>query len=106
MTNLSPDDPVRGLLQLYAMREGAIRDLEQCRVNPDFNSPFRNDLEFYIPQLCSIYITGSLDDSNDLMNLILTASKQDIFFSHRIWFFFHSTIFTNDEKSQEMKKAS
>ena len=47
--NLAAGDPVRGLLQLYAHQENAVRDLEQCRINPDFNSPFRNDLEFYIP---------------------------------------------------------
>ena len=47
--SLAPDDPVRGLLQLYAHQENAVKDLEQCRINPDFNSPFRNDLEYYIP---------------------------------------------------------
>jgi hypothetical protein len=31
-------DPVRGLLKLYAHNNGAIADLEKCRINPDFNS--------------------------------------------------------------------
>jgi hypothetical protein len=42
-------DPVRGLLKLYAHKDGAIHDLEKCRINPDFNSNQRFDLEFYIP---------------------------------------------------------
>lgn len=42
-------DPVRGLLKLYAHKDGAIRDLEMCRINPDFGSSQRFDLEFYIP---------------------------------------------------------
>lgn len=48
-SNLAVDDPVRGLLKLYAHKQDAIKDLEQCRVNPDFNSEIRKDLEFYIP---------------------------------------------------------
>jgi hypothetical protein len=86
--NLAAGDPVRGLLQLYAHQENAVRDLEQCRINPDFNSPFRNDLEFYIPQICCMYLEGGLEDPRDLTNLVLNAAKSDMFFSHRIWFFF------------------
>lgn len=104
--NLAPDDPVRGLLQLYAHQENAVRDLEQCRINPDFNSPFRNDLEFYIPQICCIYIEGGLEDPRDVINLILNAAKSDMFFSHRIWFFFQSLIFASDEEGKVKRKAS
>lgn len=42
-------DPVRGLLKLYAHKSGAIQELENCRINPDFSTKIRNDLEFYIP---------------------------------------------------------
>ena len=56
----------------------------------------RNDLEFYIPQLCSVYMHGEIDDPNDLINLIVMASKSNIFFSHRVWFFFQSFQFSND----------
>mmetsp|Transcript_33658 Transcript_33658/g.51949 ORF Transcript_33658/g.51949 Transcript_33658/m.51949 type:complete len:91 (+) Transcript_33658:475-747(+) len=82
------NDPIRGLIKLYAHRPEAIRELESCRINPDFNSNIRNDLEFYIPQICSLYLRGEMDDPNDLINLILRAAKESIFFSHRIWFFF------------------
>ena len=41
---------VKALMRLYAHQTDAIKDLKElCRVNPDFNSHFRNDLEFYVP---------------------------------------------------------
>lgn len=42
-------DPLTLLVRLYAHDMKAIRDLEKVRVNPDFTSRIRNDLEFYIP---------------------------------------------------------
>jgi hypothetical protein len=44
------DSVLQVLMRLYAHQADAIRDLESmCRINPDFTSPFRNDLEFCIP---------------------------------------------------------
>ena len=43
------EDPLTLLIRLYAHDTSAIEDLEKVRVNPDFTSEFRNDLEFYIP---------------------------------------------------------
>lgn len=103
---MAPDDPVHGLLQLYAHQEGAIQDLEQCRINPDFNSPYRNDLEYYIPQICCMYIEGGLEDRKDLTTLILNAAKSDMFFSHRIYFFFQSLLFATDEDSKAKKAVA
>lgn len=38
------------LMRIYAHQENALENLEtMCRINPDFTSPFRNDLEFCIP---------------------------------------------------------
>ena len=90
---LDMSDPVYGLINLYAHKPGAIEDLKNCRVNPDFNSSVRNDLEFYIPQLCSIYMVGHIEEVKNLVDLILASSKSSIFFSHRIWFFLQSLIF-------------
>jgi len=50
------------MMRMYAHQPGAIKDLEKCRVNPDFNSVFRDDLEFFIPQLCSFYLKGNLEN--------------------------------------------
>lgn len=103
---MAPDDPVRGLLQLYAHQENAVKDLEQCRINPDFNSPFRNDLEYYIPQICCMYIEGGLEDRQELTTLILNAAKSDMFFSHRIWFFFQSLLFSDNEAGKTKKEVA
>lgn len=97
LANFDVRDPVGGLIKLYAHQQGAIQDLRECRINPDFNSSIRNDLEFFIPQLCCIYLHGEIDEAEDLANLILACSKSSIFFSHRIRFFFKSLIFTADE---------
>jgi hypothetical protein len=34
---------------MYAHEPGAIKELEKCRINPNFSSLFRDDLEFFIP---------------------------------------------------------
>lgn len=81
------------LIRLYAHDLSAIKDLEGVRVNPDFTSGQRSDLEFYIPQLCSFYLRGDSEKPQPLVNLILLASSTSFFFSHRIWFYFQSMIF-------------
>jgi len=41
---------IKNLIKLYAHDSEAIISLKElCRVNPDFTSPFRDDLEFFIP---------------------------------------------------------
>jgi hypothetical protein len=52
---------VKHMMRLYAHQREAIKDLEQCRVNPDFTSVFRDDLEFFIPQLGSFYLKGDFE---------------------------------------------
>ena len=59
------------LIRMYAHQPNAVKDLEKCRVNPDFNSVFRDDLEFFIPQLCSFYLKGNMENPMDLFNLML-----------------------------------
>lgn len=53
-----------------------------------------------------MYIEGGLEDPEDLTNLILNAAKSDMFFSHRIWFFFQSLIFSNDEDGKAKKAVA
>lgn len=40
---------IQQMMRLYAHEQDAIGELERCRVNPDFTSVFRDDLEFFIP---------------------------------------------------------
>jgi len=76
------------------------------RVNPDFTSQFRSDLEFFIPQLCSFYVKGDHKYPEDIVNLIVMASSSSFFFSHRVWFFFQSLIIGIDNDSKEVYKKS
>lgn len=88
------EDPLTLLIRLYAHdTNAAIDGLENVRVNPDFTSQFRADLEFYIPQLCAFYLGGDSDEPERLVNLLVMAASQSFFFSHRIWFYFQSMIF-------------
>lgn len=87
------------LIRLYAHDKSAIEDLEKVRVNPDFTSEFRNDLEFFIPQLCSFYLRGDSEDPERLVNLIVMASSTSFFFSHRIWFYFQSMLFNQSSNN-------
>lgn len=83
-----PKDPLDTLLKLYAREEKIVEELEEVRLNPDFTSIFRNDLEFYIPQLCSYCLYE--DGSEELKKFIIIASQSNIFFSHRVLFFLES----------------
>jgi hypothetical protein len=94
--SLTDADPLTLLIRLYAHDMTAIKDLERVRVNPDFTSQFRNDLEFYIPQLCSFYLRGDCEKPQPLVNLILLASSSSFFFAHRIWFYFQSMLFNGN----------
>ena len=89
----------KAMIKIYAHQPGAIKDLEKCRINPDFRSKFRDDLEFYIPQLCSFYLKGTLENPVSLFNVIILASQTDFFFSHRVWFFFQSAMFQDFDMS-------
>ena len=71
---------------------GSIEEMRKCRVNPDYSITTRNDLEFYIPQLCG-YITDETkpyEFRNCLFVILLEASNASFYFSHRLYFFLHS----------------
>jgi hypothetical protein len=76
-------------LAIYAGDEEALKNLERCRINPDFTQTLRNDLEFYIPQLCSFLFDPNCTQevSDEVFNFLMVACSINFFFSHRVWFF-------------------
>ena len=105
--NRDNEDPMSVLIRLYAHDKAAIKDLERVRVNPDFTSRFRSDLEFFIPQLCCFYLKGDSEGEEDIVNLITLASTGSFFYSHRIWFFFQAMLFPeSDPTSREQHYKS
>lgn len=60
-TEKNPNEPINLLMRLYAHDATTLEDLKKCRINPDFRSKFRKDLEFFLPQLCSFYLRGDAE---------------------------------------------
>jgi hypothetical protein len=74
ITSKDKANVAKTMIRMYAHQPGAIKDLEKCRINPDFRSVFRDDLEFYIPQLCSFYLKGNFEDPKAIFNVMILAS--------------------------------
>lgn len=89
------------VVNLYAGREASVDKMRRCRVNPDYTSKTRNDLEFFIPQMCSYVIDESKPrEIRDCLIVILTeASNASFYFSHRLYFFLHA--YANDRGLSE-----
>ena len=81
------NDPFKILTNLWA-HKNVIRDLEEIRLNPNLISNIRNDLEFYIPQLCTFLIFGLSETVDEFVAFLCKASCASFYFAHRIiWFF-------------------
>ena len=65
-----------------------VDELEEVRLNPDFTKVVRNDLEFYIPQLCSYWLYEEEED--ELRKFIILSAQSNLYFSHRVLFFLES----------------
>ena len=61
-SNDSADKPFQMLTKLFINEENAIEGLKNIRLNPNLVSEnkLRNDLEFYIPQLCTFLLFGEV----------------------------------------------
>lgn len=55
-------DPIPSLIKLYSDNVLGMEELSRCRINPDLRATQRRDLEFFIPQICSFFITGYYSD--------------------------------------------
>jgi hypothetical protein len=62
--NDESNKPFKLLTNLFVNEEDAISGLESIRLNPNLVSEnkLRNDLEFYIPQLCTFLLFGEVKD--------------------------------------------
>lgn len=83
----------------------AVKHLEKMRINPNLlrsQKAQRDDLEFYIPQICSAYLDprSSQQFRDRLEIFLLHASKCSFFFAHRLWFFFNSNSLTRETSSR------
>jgi len=98
----SKNDALDNLMRLYARAQDAIQNLEGCRLNPDFTEAIRNDVEFYIPQLSSFYLSKECSDeeAEELSKFIIMACKTEFFFAHWVMFFFNTFAENADVKTK------
>ena len=94
-------DPLDVLLKLYAHEENIMEELEEVRLNPDFKSNYRKDLEFYIPQLWSFCLYEEQKDY--IRNFIVMSAHSNLYFSHRILFFLESLNTSDPVMNQRIK---
>ena len=98
------NDPFIILANLWAHKP-VIKYLENVRINPNLirkelkalsNIIIRNDLEFYIPQLCSFIIFGDNELVDELLSFLCKSCYCSFFFAHRVIWFLKSML-SNEE---------
>ena len=99
------NDPFIILANMWAHKP-VIKDLENVRINPNLirkdrvktlsNVIIRNDLEFYIPQLCSFIIFGEDELVDELLSFLYKSCYCSFFFAHRVLWFLKSML-NNEE---------
>lgn len=89
---LRVDKTYEVLLDLYAA-EDVIEGLMSCTLMPDFSDERRDDLEFYVPQLCNFLLYREFKHSDDLLKCLLECCRSSFYFAHRMFWFLNSTNF-------------
>lgn len=81
-------DPFKVLTDLWGHKNIALQEFYKVRINPNLLlDGFRNDLEFYIPQLCTFLIFGRVDVVEEFLSILCKSCYASFFFTHRvIWF--------------------
>ena len=84
--NDSSDVPFRILTNLFSNKDGSISALESIRLNPNLVSAnkLRNDLEFYIPQLCTFLLFGEMKAIEEFFVFLCKVCNASFFFAHYI----------------------
>ena len=80
--NEASDKPFKILTKLFVNDDEAILGLESIRLNPNLvnENKLRNDLEFYIPQLCTFLLFGEMKDIEEFFVFLCKACNLSFFF--------------------------
>ena len=102
--NDASDKPFKILTNLFVNDEEAILGLESIRLNPNLVSEnkLRNDLEFYIPQLCTFLLFGEMKDIEEFFVFLCKACNLSFFFAHRVHWFLSAMIEASQEKKENI----
>ena len=100
----SSDKPFVILTNLFANADNAIEALESIRLNPNLVSEnkLRNDLEFYIPQLCTFLLFGEVKAIEEFFVFLCKVCNASFFFAHRVHWFLLAMIKYAQEKKDEI----
>ena len=102
--NDSSDVPFRILTNLFSNKDGSISALESIRLNPNLVSAnkLRNDLEFYIPQLCTFLLFGEVKAIEEFFVFLCKVCNASFFFAHRVQWFLSAMINASQEKKEDI----
>ena len=104
--NEASDKPFKILTNLFINDDEAISGLQSIRLNPNLVSEnkLRNDLEFYIPQLCTFLLFGEMKDIEEFFVFLCKACNLSFFFAHRVHWFLSAMIEASEEKKDSIIK--
>ena len=102
--NTKKDDVFTPLTKFFAKSEDAIDELKKVRLNPDLLNldKNRNDLEFYIPQLCSFILFNELKYIEEFFAFLCKAAYINFFFAQRVHWFLSAMIDNVEEKKDKI----
>ena len=102
--NDTSDVPFRILTNLFSNQDGSISALESIRLNPNLVSAnkLRNDLEFYIPQLCTFLLFGEMKAIEEFFVFLCKVCNASFFFAHRVHWFLSAMINASQDKKEDI----
>ena len=98
------DQSFQILTKLFANADRAVESLENIRLNPNLVSEkkLRNDLEFYIPQLCTFLLFGEVKAIEEFFVFLCKVCNASFFFAHRVQWFLSAMINSSQEKREDI----
>ena len=99
------DLPFNKLTKLFANADDeAIEALRDFRLNPNLvnENKLRNDLEFYIPQLCTFLLFGDIKAIEEFFVFLCQVCNASFFFAHRVHWFLSAMINAAQEKRESI----
>ena len=102
--NDASDESFTILTNLFSNEDNAIEALESIRLNPNLVSEnkVRNDLEFYIPQLCTFLLFGEVKAIEEFFVFLCKVCNASFFFAHRVHWFLSAMINNAQEKKDDI----
>ena len=100
----SSDRPFQLLTNLFANAENSVEELKNIRLNPNLvnENKLRNDLEFYIPQLCTFLLFGEVKAIEEFFVFLCRVCNASFFFAHRVHWFLSAMINNAQEKKEDI----